>query len=54
MPDSLSVLVGPARSGKTHALVAGYRDALRRPPTAGGFGRALWIAPNARTAAAVR
>ncbi len=47
---TVTILCGPARSGKTQRLLARYREALRqRPP-----GAALWLAPNWRVAAEVR
>jgi len=46
------VYLGPARSGKTHEVLRQYRDALRQ--TAGQIRhRAIWLAPNARAAAAI-
>jgi len=52
MPHHLTVLTGPARCGKTHSLVRQYRQVLQ---TAGGtVGRALWLAPTSRSAAAIR
>ena len=46
----LTILAGPAHSGKTERLLARYRAALvQRPP-----GAALWLAPTWRAAAEVR
>ncbi len=46
MPARVRVLAGPARSGKTRAVLARYREALgRREP-----GAMLWLAPNRRAA----
>src|SRR4051812_49265582 len=50
---SVVVLLGPARSGKTYDLVGRYRAVLENASPA-SFDRALWIAPNGRTAATVR
>ena len=50
MPARVTILCGPARSGKTERLLARYRAALaERPP-----GSALWLAPTWRAAAEVR
>ncbi len=49
MSTKIVVYLGPARSGKTHELVSRYRDVLRQRGQ-----RSLWLAPNARTANAVR
>ena len=49
MTARLTILCGPARSGKTERLLARYRQALRRPP-----GSSLWLAPTWRAAAEVR
>ncbi len=50
MPAQITILCGPAGSGKTEQLLARYREALRqRPP-----GATLWLAPNWRVAADVR
>lgn len=46
----LTVLAGPARSGKTERLLAHYRLGLRRFHP----GECLWLAPTARSAADVR
>ena len=50
MNRGLTVVAGPVRSGKTGRLVACYRRHL----AAGPPGDALWLAPNHRTATAVR
>jgi ATP-dependent helicase/nuclease subunit B len=50
MPARVTILCGPARSGKTERGLVGYRDALRRRP----IGSALWLAPTWRAAAEVR
>jgi len=52
MPHELTVVLGPARCGKTHFLVGKYRQILRSAGAA--VGRALWLAPTSRGAAAVR
>ena len=50
MPARVTILCGPARSGKTERLLARYREALaERPP-----GSTLWLAPTWRAAAEVR
>ena len=46
-------LLGPARSGKTYHLIGTYRAVLEKTDST-GLDRALWLAPNGRTAAAVR
>jgi ATP-dependent helicase/nuclease subunit B len=53
MPAEVTVLVGPARSGKTHRLVALYREALGASP-AGNAARAIWLAPSSRSVVDVR
>ncbi len=53
MAAQVLVLLGPARSGKTHELVLRYRVALEGNSRA-SLDRAIWLAPNGRTAAAVR
>jgi ATP-dependent helicase/nuclease subunit B len=50
MPGRTVVIAGPAGSGKTERLLAGYRAALR----AGPIGSVLWISPTHRSAAEVR
>jgi ATP-dependent helicase/DNAse subunit B len=47
MPPRVNVLAGPARSGKTFRLLAGYRRALAD----GQPGRALWLSPTYSSAA---
>jgi ATP-dependent helicase/DNAse subunit B len=46
------VYLGPARCGKTHRLLSQYRQVLRHSQPL--FGRSLWLAPNAQTAAEIR
>ena len=50
MPPGVTVLSGPARSGKTTALLSRYRVALAAGPPR----TTLWIAPTHRAAALVR
>jgi ATP-dependent helicase/nuclease subunit B len=50
MPSVVTVLLGPARSGKTTALMSRYRAALASGPPRS----TLWIAPTHRSAAQVR
>lgn len=52
MAPTVHVILGPARCGKTHALLGQYRHALR--DASPHFGRALWLAPTSRAASAVR
>ena len=52
MPHSHTVLVGPANCGKTHLLVSQYCRVLQA--SGPRVGRALWLAPTSRAAAAVR
>jgi ATP-dependent helicase/nuclease subunit B len=48
----ISIVVGPARSGKTESLLATYRRTLA---SGGGLGaRSLWLAPNRRAVEHVR
>ena len=50
MPARVTILCGPARSGKTERLLTRYRAALAgRPP-----GSALWLAPTWRAADEIR
>src|SRR5436190_18026457 len=51
--SKLVILLGPARSGKTHELLGHYRATLEQSSPA-SFDRALWLAPNGRAAATVR
>lgn len=53
MPAEVTVLVGPARSGRTHRFVTEYRSALRSA-TAPGVASTLWLAPSSRGVAATR
>ncbi len=53
MASQVIVFLGPARSGKTHELMRQYRLVLDRNPQ-NGSERSIWLAPNGRTAAAVR
>jgi ATP-dependent helicase/nuclease subunit B len=46
----VTVLTGPARSGKTHRMVQEYREALGRAPV----GQALWLSPTSRSAGTIR
>ena len=46
----VTVLIGPARSGKTYRMVQEYREALRRAPV----GQALWLSPTSRSAGTIR
>ncbi|MGD9632626.1 MAG: PD-(D/E)XK nuclease family protein [Pirellulales bacterium] len=52
MPSQITVLVGPARCGKTHRLVDQYRRVLQ--PAGAEVGRAIWLAPTTRAVAAIR
>jgi ATP-dependent helicase/nuclease subunit B len=54
MTPLVSVVVGPPSSGKTAQLVDRYRQVLRRAGRGGTVAGALWLAPTARSAAAVR
>ncbi|MBL9082924.1 MAG: hypothetical protein JNK76_14010, partial [Planctomycetales bacterium] len=54
MSSRVTVVAGPARSGKTHKLLATYREALRAQGAAGRFGGTLWLSPNRRAAEQVR
>lgn len=54
MSSRVTVVAGPARSGKTHKLLATYREALRAQAAAGRFGGTLWLSPNRRAAEQVR
>jgi ATP-dependent helicase/DNAse subunit B len=51
MNAKVTVVLGPARVGKTTRLLERYRQRLRSP---GAFGQALWIAPTHRAADAIR
>lgn len=52
MPHAITVVLGPARCGKTHFLADKYRQVLQSAESA--IGRALWLAPTSRGVAAVR
>src|SRR5581483_9676 len=49
MSATVFLLTGPVASGKTHALLARYRER-----TTGAIGAALWLAPSERARDAVR
>jgi len=49
MAAKLTLLVGPARSGKTRRLLSRYRELLRSRAAAGLCGGGLWLAPNQRS-----
>ena len=50
MSALVTIICGPARSGKTERLLALYRDALRRRPPES----TLWLAPTWRAVAEIR
>ena len=50
MSASVTILCGPARSGKTGLLLGRFREALGQRP----FGAALWLGPTWRAAQEVR
>ncbi len=50
MSALVTIICGPARSGKTERLLALYRDALRRRPPES----TLWLAPTWRAATEIR
>jgi ATP-dependent helicase/nuclease subunit B len=52
MSPTITLLVGPARCGKTHQLLDRYRQVLQADRHS--IGAALWLAPNGRAAADVR
>lgn len=59
MTSRVTVIAGPARSGKTHALLKDYRNMLRGQRGAAATGTApiggtLWIGPNRRAVEQVR
>jgi ATP-dependent helicase/DNAse subunit B len=54
MAARVTVVVGPARSGKTEHLLDVYRSALAGRPPIDAVESVLWIAPSQRTAEAVR
>ncbi len=59
MTSRVTVIAGPARSGKTHALLKDYRNVLRGQRGAGAtgtvpIGGTLWIGPNRRAVEQVR
>ena len=53
MSCQVTVIVGPARSGKTQRLLCAYRQSLVEAPAQGVLGSALWLAPNHRAARVV-
>ena len=50
---NVSLITGPARSGKTSELLDRYATGLAAAPM-GGIGRQLWLSPTSRVAASVR
>jgi ATP-dependent helicase/DNAse subunit B len=62
MPPAVTIVAGPAASGKTQTLLARYRAVLAgrstadddEPAASPRLGNALWIAPTERAAAEVR
>lgn len=54
MAARFTVVVGPARSGKTEHLLGVYRAALAGRPALDALESALWIAPSQRAAESVR
>jgi ATP-dependent helicase/nuclease subunit B len=54
MPAQVSVLAGPARSGKTATLLTRYRKLLAEQPNGNAAGAALWIAPTKYAATEIR
>ena len=50
---NVTVITGPARSGKTSELLDRYATGLAAAPM-GGIGRQLWLSPTSRVAASVR
>src|SRR5262245_11113946 len=54
MSAQLTVLAGPARSGKTAWLLARYRQVLAENRGATGIGSCLWIAPTRHAADEIR
>ncbi len=53
MAAQVVVLLGPARSGKTHELLRQFR-AVRNTGSPENLEPALWLAPNGRTAVTIR
>jgi len=54
MAAKVCVFTGPARSGKTAALLKHYRQLLTEQPDGNASGAALWIAPTKCSAAEIR
>ncbi|HTQ39786.1 MAG TPA: PD-(D/E)XK nuclease family protein [Pirellulales bacterium] len=54
MPAQLQILAGPARSGKTAALLARYRQILAEQGDGNISQAALWLAPTRHAAAEIR
>ena len=57
MPAKVRILAGPARSGKTAALLARYRQVLTGPSDDKGpanIGGGLWLSPTRQAAQEIR
>lgn len=54
MAAQITVVVGPARSGKSQRLLSAYRSALAAQARPDALDCALWIAPSRRTAEKIR
>jgi ATP-dependent helicase/DNAse subunit B len=54
IPAKVRILAGPARSGKTAALLVRYRQILAEQPDGNASGAALWLAPTKYAAAEIR
>lgn len=54
MAAQVSVLAGPARSGKTSAALKRFRQALAKQTADGPVGHTLWMAPTQRAADEIR
>jgi ATP-dependent helicase/nuclease subunit B len=54
MPAQITVVVGPARSGKTERMLAVYRKTLTAAAAAGTPASTLWLAPTRRAVEQVR
>jgi len=52
VPPQVVVVAGPARAGKTRALLDSYRHGLAA--SGGRVDRAIWLSPSSRAAAAIR